>query len=239
MSFTISPSDVTPDYLAEDLGPTIIATASLMIIFCTAFVGLRYWARYLTQTPFGAEDVFIPFAWLSEMGLCTVAIAMVKYTGTGRHTIKVLDEDPAKFTNYLKGVTANEFLHPAAVAFPKICVVLLFLRVFTNKYERMAAWGLIGVIFAAWLSFTVATMFQCVPFAFNWDKNIQGATCFNFRAFATSSSVPNIVTDVVVLFLPIRTVVDLKISIGRRVGLMLIFLTGSILHRPHCSLRLH
>jgi len=74
MSFTISPDVVTPEFLAEDLGPTILATASLMMIACTVFVGLRYWARYLTQTSFGAEDVMIPLAWIAEMGLCIVGI---------------------------------------------------------------------------------------------------------------------------------------------------------------------
>jgi len=64
----------SPQYLAEDNGPTIIATASLMIIFSTVFVGLRYYARYLTTTKFGAEDIIIPFAWLAEIGLCIVGI---------------------------------------------------------------------------------------------------------------------------------------------------------------------
>jgi hypothetical protein len=67
-----------------------------------------------------------------------------------------------------------------------------------------------------------------MPIAYAWDKTIEGGKCFDFRAFATSSSVPNIVTDVAVLFLPIRTVTELRISIGRKAGLMLIFLTGSV-----------
>ena len=153
---------------------------------------------------------------------------MVKHTGAGRHTIVVLEENPSILEKFLKGVAANELLHPAAVAFPKLCVVFLYLRVFTNKYERMAAWILIGVISATWFSYSMATLFQCMPIAFTWDKTIEGGKCFNFRAFATSSSVPNIVTDVAVIFLPIRTVVALKISIGRRAGLMLIFLMGSV-----------
>jgi hypothetical protein len=153
---------------------------------------------------------------------------MVKHTGAGRHTIAVLDEDPAILSKYLKAINVNEFLHPAAVAFPKLCVVLMYLRIFTNKYERMAAYVLIAIVAATWFSYTTATVFQCMPIAFAWDKTIEGGKCFDFRAFATSSSVPNIVTDVAVLFLPIRTVTELRISVGRKAGLMLIFLTGSV-----------
>lgn len=153
---------------------------------------------------------------------------MVKKAGTGRHQNFIVMTDPGKITENYKGIMVNEVLHPAAVAMPKLCVVLLFLRVFTKKFERIAAWTLIAVIFSAWLSFTIATCFQCMPFAFNWDKSIPGGRCFNVVAFAYSSSVPNIVTDVAVLFLPIRTVMELKVSKGRRIGLLMIFLTGSV-----------
>ncbi|KAL5380745.1 hypothetical protein DPSP01_007546 [Paraphaeosphaeria sporulosa] len=218
----------SPQYLNEDHGPTIIATASLMIILCTVFVGLRYYARYLTSTQFGAEDVIIPFALLAEVGLCVVGILMVKEAGTGRHLAFNIQRDPDSFTKHFKGIIVNEFLHPAAVAFPKLVVVILYLRVFTNKLERGIAWGLFGVIIATFISFFVATCVQCTPFAYSWDKSIPGGRCFDTVAFAYSSSVPNIVTDLVVVFLPIRTVLDLKISTVRKTGLMLIFLTGSV-----------
>lgn len=71
-------------------------------------------------------------------------------------------------------------------------------------------------------------MFQCIPFAFNWDKTIPNGTCFDVQFFANSSSVPNIATDLAVLILPLKMVWCLKISIGRRIGLLLIFLTGSV-----------
>lgn len=136
--------------------------------------------------------------------------------------------DPKKISEHFKGIMVNEILHLPAVAFPKLCVVVLYLRVFTNKWARMATWALIYIISATWFSYTIAAMFQCIPFQFNWDKSIPNGRCFNVSVFAMSSSVPNIVTDVAVLFLPIRTIVDLKVSVGKRIGLFLIFLTGSV-----------
>jgi hypothetical protein len=64
----------SPEFLAENNGPTITATASLMIFFCTIFVGLRYYSRYLAGTAFNIEDVIMPFAWVAEMGLCITGI---------------------------------------------------------------------------------------------------------------------------------------------------------------------
>ncbi|KAF2018438.1 hypothetical protein BU24DRAFT_170900 [Aaosphaeria arxii CBS 175.79] len=225
---TNGPLPPSPEFLAETIGPHLIAASCVFIVLSTAFVALRYWARYLTHTKFGIEDVLIPFAWLAEVGLCITGIVMVETAGTGRHLAYVVTQDESMIIEHFKGTMLCEILHFPAVAIPKLCVVILYLRIFTEKWARRATWMLIYVIGATWLSYTIATMFQCVPFAFNWNKNIPGGRCFNVKAFATSSSVPNIVTDVAVLVLPVKTIMELKISKGRRWGLMCIFLTGGI-----------
>lgn len=186
-------------FLDENRGPSLLATASVMIFLSTLFVGLRFYARYLTSTSFNVQDMAY-----------------------------IVTVDPAKIPEHFKGIMISEVLHPAAVAFPKLLVVLLYLHILTNRYERIAAKVLIALIFATWLAYTIAVMFQCMPFAFNWDKTIANGKCFDVQAYANSSSVPNIFTDLAVLVLPLRTVWGLKISIGRRVGLLFIFLTGSV-----------
>jgi hypothetical protein len=153
---------------------------------------------------------------------------MVKVALTGRHQSYIVTIDPSKLPLHFKGIMISEILHPAAVAFPKLLVVLLYLRILTNKYERVAAKVLVVLISATWFAYSVAALAQCTPFAFNWDKMLPNGHCFNVQVYANSSSVPNIVTDVAVLVLPLRTVWGLKISVGRRVGLVIIFLTGSV-----------
>lgn len=66
----------SPEYLAESLGPQLVVIASVFMLLSTVFVALRYYARYLTQTRFGLEDVITPFAWLAEIGLCVTGIGM-------------------------------------------------------------------------------------------------------------------------------------------------------------------
>jgi hypothetical protein len=153
---------------------------------------------------------------------------MVKIAYTGRHLAYIVTVDPNKIPEHFKGIMILEVAHPAAVAFPKLVVVLLYLHILTNKHERMAAKILIVLISATWFSYTVAAMCQCTPFAFNWNKTVPNGKCFNIEVYANSSSVPNIITDLAILILPLRTVWGLKISVGRRVGLLIIFLTGSM-----------
>jgi hypothetical protein len=153
---------------------------------------------------------------------------MAKIALTGRHQSYIVTIDPAKLPLHFKGIMVSELLHPAAVAFPKLLVVLLYLRIMTNKHERLAAKVLVVLISATWFAYSVAALFQCTPFAFNWDKMLAGGHCFDIQIFANSSSVPNIITDLAVLVLPVRMVWGLKISVGRRAGLLVIFLTGSV-----------
>ncbi|CAI6338473.1 unnamed protein product [Periconia digitata] len=220
--------DFSVAYMSEDLGPSLIMSTSAMTILCTAFLVLHYTSRYLAAMPCGVEDVLYPFAWLSTMALAAVDIMMVKKAGLGRHVAYNMATDAQNLEEHLIGVFCNELIHPFAVAIPKICVVLVYLRVFTGKGERMAAKILIGAIMTTCLAFTIALMFQCRPFKFNWDKTIPDGTCFDIVIFGQSSSIPNIVTDLVLLILPIRTVTVLKISKGRKIGLMIIFLTGGV-----------
>ena len=153
---------------------------------------------------------------------------MVREGGLGRHEDFLELTHPGIVEEHHKGRLLQEFLHPSAVALPKLAVAIIYSRILTNKHERFAAKLLIFLIVATWISYTVAPVFQCTPFAFNWKDDIPGGTCFNFHLFAQSSSVPNIATDVGMLLLPFRMVWHLKISVPRRIGLLLIFLTGSV-----------
>ncbi|KAH8724612.1 hypothetical protein GQ44DRAFT_772951 [Phaeosphaeriaceae sp. PMI808] len=215
-------------FMAADRGPSLLATSWTMIVLSTIFVGLRYFARYHTNQPFSVPDVIVPFAWLAEIGLCINGLLMVRDASTGRHQAFIVTIGPDRITEHFKGIMVMELLHPAAVAFPKLIVVLLYLQILTTKYERIAAKAVVVLVSATWLAFTVAAIFQCTPFEFNWNKTVGNGRCFNIEAYWNSSSIPNIFTDLAVIMLPLRTVWALKISTGRRMGLLLIFMIGSV-----------
>jgi hypothetical protein len=119
---------------------------------------------------------------------------MVQKASTGRHSEYIAFTDPGRLVEHFKGIMVIEIIHPPAVAFSKLAVLLLYLKAFTSKTTRLITWLTIYVVIGTWFSYTIAIMFQCRPFAFNWDKSIPGGTCFNVMSFSESSSVPNIVT---------------------------------------------
>jgi hypothetical protein len=153
---------------------------------------------------------------------------MVKESGVGRHLAYVMHTDPTQVTSWAKSIYALEWLYLPAVALPKISILLLYLRIFQNRAERMISHALIYIVLINWIAYLIAASLQCFPFAYQWDKTIKGGTCVDQPVFYRTVSAPNIATDLVILLLPIRMILELKTSSSRKVGLSLVFLSGSV-----------
>ena len=77
------------------------------------------------------------------------------------------------------------------------------------------------------LAYAQTTVFQCTPVSYEWNKLIPG-TCVNVPDFYRSYSPQNIVTDLLILALPIPTVWKLNASWPKKLGLTFIFLTSIV-----------
>ena len=153
---------------------------------------------------------------------------MVNDASVGRHLPAVLMNNPTQVIVWAKSIYALQWLYLAAVALPKISILGLYLRIFSISRARITCYIVIFMVTANWVAFIFAATFQCSPIAFQWDKSITGGTCVDIQALYRASSAPNIATDVIILILPIPTVWRLKASVIRKLGLMLVFLAGSV-----------
>lgn len=71
-------------------------------------------------------------------------------------------------------------------------------------------------------------VFQCVPIQAMWDPTISGK-CIDVAAFLTATGALNIVTDAILLALPVPQLWHLNTSITQKAQLIGIFLTGGLL----------
>lgn len=154
---------------------------------------------------------------------------MVDVAGVGRHPAAVLMDNPIQMVAWAKSLYALEWLYLTAVTLPKISILSLYLRIFTMRDARVTCYILMFMLVAKWIAFIFATTFQCSPVAYQWDKSLTGGTCVNVLALYKASSAPNIATDAVMLILPIPIVWRLKASMICKLGLMVVFMTGSVL----------
>lgn len=122
---------------------------------------------------------------------------------------------------------AYEIIYFASLAFTKLSVLALYTRLFpVPKFVLIAK--VVAVIVTAWLIATIlVAIFSCKPIEAFWT-HAPGSKCIVSEHFYVTNAVPNIITDAIILTLPIHAVWKLHTSKGERVALTIIFMLGSL-----------
>ena len=124
---------------------------------------------------------------------------------------------------------AAPVMYAPAVTFPKIAILAVFLRIFIDKPSRMICYIMIVVTVITCVINISLSIWQCSPPAYAWNKKIAGGRCdVDVEAHLRYGSVPNIVTDVVMLILPLPLIWTLRTSARIKWGLTVTFATGSL-----------
>ena len=140
----------------------------------------------------------------------------------------VLSTEPGKLETWLKIQTADEAIYMTSVTLPKVAILIMFLHIFVGKRVRLIAKIVMAVVILHWAVSGIIVMFTiCQPFSFKWDKTINGH-CSNLIAAYRYISIPNILTDLAILLLPLPTLWHLNMSWKRKAGVFLTFLAGGL-----------
>lgn len=130
---------------------------------------------------------------------------------------------------------AFECIYVTAVAWTKISILLMYARIFPTKGFRLAS-IILGVISISWaISIICVSVFQCTPVPRAWNPTVPG-TCINLKGSFIGNAVPNIVTDIAILSLPVRAVWGLHANLVHRLSVIGMFLLGSLCDPPSPSL---
>lgn len=107
----------------------------------------------------------------------------------------------------------------------KLTILSIYRRVFVP--HRASMFNIIlrileGVTIAFYFSITVVKIFECKPRARIWKRTLPG-TCININAMLSASGMFNFVTDVLILFVPVKSVWNLKMKKARKIRIVLVF----------------
>ncbi|KAI4280545.1 MAG: hypothetical protein L6R38_004369 [Xanthoria sp. 2 TBL-2021] len=210
-------------------GGHLILVATVFIVLDLLFVTLRELARRRTKANYGWDDYLIIPALVMNLGLCTHGIVMVAVAGVGHHLQAVLMSNPHQIVAWAKCIYALDLIYFAAVALPKLSILNLCLRVFAvSDAARRITHVMMALMVVIWLSYSLASVFECYPFAYRWDRSIPGGHCFDIVLFYRMVNVSNIVTDIAILILPMPYIWKLHATRSRRGGVTICFLAGSV-----------
>ncbi|KAL2126829.1 hypothetical protein VTI74DRAFT_175 [Chaetomium olivicolor] len=210
-----------PNNGADDQGWKLYITSLVMILTAGLFVVARCITR-LMRHGWGWDDVAIVVS-LAFSIVLSVAIQLAVSHGYGMHKADLTKDE---LQASLKWFFIAQTPYKVTVCLNKVSVILLYLRIFVSRGFRIAAYAVLFVVVGYGIGGIGATVFQCVPIQGAWLKN-SGATCINSNVFWVAYAVLNILTDVMVLALPIWPIMGLQLRRRERIMLLGVFLLGA------------
>ena len=124
-----------------------------------------------------------------------------------------------------------QFLYPVAIALPKLAILFLYHRLFCRMLCRRTTQVTGVIIILTWLTSFLLAAFICHPFDYEWNfavEDVPGSGCGDVDLAQVVISFPNILTDILILIIPIRSLWRLQVPTAKKVGLLLTFGSGCL-----------
>ncbi|KAK3305421.1 uncharacterized protein B0T15DRAFT_493589 [Chaetomium strumarium] len=183
-------------------------------------VALRLVARFMSGAGLWWDDYLILFALPQGLGMLIIQ-GLWSPMGIG---FPVTETMPNLFT-ILKFLVAYELIYSTAISTIKFSVLVFYLRVFVNDRMRLYTKLALGFV-GTWSVGNLLQVFLiCRPFRRTYDPTVDG-TCGNQIASFIAIGAFNIISDVMILTLPLPTVWSLKMATPAKLGLTGVFLIG-------------
>jgi hypothetical protein len=119
-------------------------------------------------------------------------------------------------------------LYSPALAFAKLSFLCFYLNLNPGKGFRTSVYLTMFVVIGSGVGIVVSLLAACRPFAKNIDVTVREGQCLNKAALYIATGVLNIITDIMVLILPIPMVLGLQMVMSRKIMLILLFSVGSM-----------
>ncbi|KAL3465447.1 hypothetical protein BJX64DRAFT_54589 [Aspergillus heterothallicus] len=220
------PDGVEPDF---SLRRTSVQEKFIVTYACTLGIAillllLRLYTRLFLVKSFGFDDWAVIASTVFSVAFFTLCYVSMDY-GFGRHLWNV----PATaLPMYLKLLIPLVITYCWAPFMTKFSILILYHRLNPDKKFRYAIYALMFVIAGYTLATTLATAAGCNP------MNTGQTPCIN--NLALWQAILNIVTDFLMLLLPIPLLWALQLPILQKISLAFIFAIGSAYVMPEATI---
>lgn len=146
------------------------------------------------------------------------------------HVLKVSiysDFSRAK-TNIVKWLYASTVVYYPAAFFIQASVLLLMARVFAVASKTLKGIGLfIWALTFAYIPIQVVQSAVCIPIQALWDPTVSDYYCLNQRMVTFCSLALSILTNLIILILPIPLIWTLCMPLSKKVKIVMLLSAGS------------
>ncbi|KAG5996482.1 hypothetical protein E4U52_006552 [Claviceps spartinae] len=215
--------NASPEVDAQSQWATVLIVCLVLSVLSIVTVGSRLCIRAKARG-LAADDYMAALSAVFAFTYSVLCITQTKY-GLGL-PIKLR---PAQNVGpYARVNFAGRPIYQIGISFFKIALLISYLRLLQgtdHRSYRLVVWGTIAVVFLAHLGCALSLIFACSPVEKSWKPWVPG-TCLKPGPSFTGYAVVTIVSDVVVAVLPIPVLLKLSVRLGKKVGLIGIFMLG-------------
>ncbi|GAB1734328.1 hypothetical protein NU195Hw_g9169t1 [Hortaea werneckii] len=193
-----------------------------LIVLC---VPLRIWCRVnrVGRKGIGWDDILCIVALLLHSAFfftCMIGLRpwLGKHAGTEVSIPHVVD--------FLRNLFVAQLLYTVCITLNKSTILAFYWRLFSVR-SRIPILAVTAVVVAWFLSIFFCVLFTCVPVTAQWDVSITDAKCISTRSIWIAGSIVNVMTDIVLLIMPLPYVWNLNAPMAQRLALGGMFCLGA------------
>ncbi|KAL2163943.1 hypothetical protein VTH06DRAFT_3156 [Thermothelomyces fergusii] len=210
-----------PGYDPDNLQPWTVAVVVSVTILAVAAVALRLLSRHIKGQKLWWDDYMIMFSMAWNFVVVGFIFAMYS-AGMGIHADKVTMDDIVLMAKFL---VVAEILYIYNLVWTKLAILLMYYRIFHFPYFKKMAYVVGGFVVAWCVCCMFLFIFICVPVEKLWYPELPGH-CINQVGTWIANAASTILTDVIILALPIQQVWKLQLRRPEKVGVTIAFCLG-------------
>lgn len=108
----------------------------------------------------------------------------------------------------------------------RVSILLAYTHIFSVQPFRVVCYGILVLNLAYFAAVILQTFLICRPIAYSWDLSIPGGSCGNQKSANRSIGVINMISDLLLVVLPIPMLWGLQMPRGRKIAIGMIFGMG-------------
>ncbi|KAH6675008.1 hypothetical protein B0J14DRAFT_653183 [Halenospora varia] len=198
-----------------------VVVSIVLTLLSAFFVGIRLIARVVILKNGGQDEIAIVASLICAFGLLAASLAEARF-GLGKHVYELENDE---IRNILKSLWVAIFFYTMSLTLTKLSIVLQYLRVFVGPRIRRACWATIWLILLYGFQATFISAFNCYPVSGFWDLSVK-SKCISKEFLWFFNASFNILTDIIIIGLPMPVVSNLQIPAKQKILIMAIFALG-------------
>ncbi|KAH6669457.1 hypothetical protein B0J14DRAFT_657554 [Halenospora varia] len=202
--------------------PQLVATNIVLLVVATIVLALRFYTRHKISFYIGADDWCMLAAYIVGIAQWGLWYAYGEL-GNAQHIWDIKVENLSRFFQVLWLI---QVMYPIGLGLVKCSVLALYLRLFPSDRFRIVILCSIVTIVCMTIALTLSVIVQCIPVTDSW--NVFNPKCIDREVQQIASSVLSFVTDIIILLLPMKYLLALRVTLREKIQVIAVMSLGCV-----------